>query len=150
MNLSLHFISSKSILALLFLLSASVLQADRILLEDVMSPAEQKKTGISTLSFQQKIELENWLNNTFVLKATQAPLSSNLSLSMNIKGGQQLRLSDGSLWAIAPSSVGQAAVWIFPIPIQIQNSNDPDYPYYLVNSQTQEKVKAKKIPNSSS
>lgn len=135
----------KFLFTVCFSLSTFVLQANAILLDDVMTQEEQKKTGVSRLTTQQKIELENWMNRTFVLKTNPSSNSQTLYLSINIDGGAKLRLSDNSLWQVAPSDVPQAAGWLLPVPLEIQESKDPQYPYYLVNPQTQEKVKVKKL-----
>ena len=128
-------------------LAYSPLQAQQqIILDEVMTRDDQKKTGVANLSRTQKIALETWLNNTFVLKPKEQapPPTAQLSLSINIDNGQKLQLSDNSIWEIAPSDVPTAAVWITPFPVKITQSNDPDYPYLLVNINNGISVKARK------
>lgn len=122
------------------------LHAKQIMLDDVMTREEQKKTGVYNLSPKEKIELENWLNRTFVLKDQGAPTEqAQLYLSININNGQKLQLSDESIWEIAPADVQTAAVWITPFPVKIVPSNDPNYPSLIVNTNTGISVKARRL-----
>jgi len=125
-------------------LSCLSLQAD-IILDEVMSPDEQKRTGVSSLTAKQKIALEAWLNQNFVTKAQAAvPAAPQLSLSINIDNGQKLVLSDNSVWEIAPSDVPTASVWITPFPVKIAPSNDPNYPSLIINTDSGVSVKARR------
>ncbi len=126
----------------------SQLQA-QIILDEVMSRDEQKKTGVANLSSTQKVALEAWLNNNFVLKSkeeAEAP-QTELSLSINIDNGQKLELSDNSLWEIAPGDVPTSAVWITPFPVKIAPSGDPNYPCLIINPNSGVSVKARRIPS---
>jgi hypothetical protein len=115
------------------------------LLDQVMSKEEQKETGVAKLSRNQKIALEAWLNKNFILKSKdQTSQKTQLSLSINIDNGQKLQLSDNSIWEISPDDVSTAAVWITPFPVKITQSDDPDYPYLLVNETSGVSVKARK------
>lgn len=116
-----------------------------IVLDEVMSKEEQQKAGINKLSVKEKVELEAWLNRTFVLKVQKVEPTAALSLSININNGKQLELSDGSLWEIAPNDIQTSAVWITPFPVKIVPSNDPDFPFLLVNANSGVSVKAKKV-----
>jgi hypothetical protein len=124
----------------------------QILLDDVMSDEEQHRTGVFYLNHNQRAELETWLNDNFVLKTQQQPKQApqELTLAENINNGHQLRLSDGSLYEIAPSDVTRAAGWITPFPIQVVPSGDPNYPFKIVNTNTGNSLKAKLLtaPNS--
>ena len=133
------------ILLPLFLFASSLLSAKQILLDDVMSREEQRKTGINKLSATQKIELEKWINETFVLKAqSEEKPQGSLYLSLNIDNGQKLQLSDNSVWEIAPGDVQKASAWITPFPIEISPSGDPSYPSLITNKTTGESVKARR------
>jgi hypothetical protein len=128
----------------------SQLQA-QIVLDEVMSRDDQKKTGVANLSRMQKIALEAWLNQNFVLKSKEqatSPQESELSLSININNGQKLELSDNSFWEIAPNDVPTSAIWITPFPVKITSSGDPDYPCLIVNLNSGVSVKARPIPSS--
>lgn len=126
-------------------LTFSHLQAKQIMLDDVMTREEQKKTGITKLSLKEKIELENWLNRTFILKAQDQPTDAQLFLSININNGQKLQLSDESIWEIAPDDVSTAAVWITPFAVKIIPGNNPEYPFLIVNINTGISVNARKL-----
>ncbi|HSW86958.1 MAG TPA: hypothetical protein VLG49_05605 [Rhabdochlamydiaceae bacterium] len=138
---------SKSAIAVLsiFLLSS---QAYAYLLDDVMSKDEQHLTGVYYLTHNQRAELEAWLNQNFDLKPKPSPREipkEELTLAENINNGHQLRLSDGSVYQIAPADVPRASGWITPFPIQIVPSGDMDYPFKIVNKNTGSSLKAKLI-----
>ncbi|MES2122613.1 MAG: hypothetical protein V4492_07550 [Chlamydiota bacterium] len=132
-------------IAILSFCVSSPLCAD-ILLDNVMTKEEQKKTGITSLSFQQKVALEAWLNKNCIMKAEtlEAPKKGGLSMSININNGQKLMLSDNSLWEVNPNDIDVASVWITPFPIQMSPSNDPQYPMLLTNTLTGVSVRARK------
>jgi hypothetical protein len=113
-----------------------------IKLNDVMTPDEQKKTGIQELSDTQKQELEKWMNDTFALKE-EAPEKKEPTLEQNINGGEKIQLTDGTLYEIAPEDRSKTAFWLTPIALKVGKSNDPQYPTQLTNPLTGESVKAK-------
>ncbi len=124
-------------------ISLSSLQAT-IILDEVMSQDEQKKTGIDRLSRHQKLAFEAWLNQTFILKTeAEKSESSPLSLSINIDHGHKLQLSDNSIWEIDPADKNTAAGWITPIPVKIGSSKNSAYPYLLINATSGVSVKAR-------
>ncbi len=115
-------------------------------LDDVMSPKIQEKTGVEDLTPMQKRALEIWINDTFVLKdQNDGPVkeTSDLSLSINVNNGQQLRLSDSTLWEIDPADQSIAATWITPFPIKVGTSGNPSYPTLLTNLNTNVSVRAR-------
>lgn len=117
----------------------------QFMLDDVMSKDDQKKTGVANLSAKQKIALEAWLNANFVPKQPQQKQTEpQLSLSINIDNGQKLQLSDNSIWEVAPEDVPTASVWITPFPVKIVASNNPTYPFLLVNVDNGVSVKVRK------
>jgi hypothetical protein len=131
-----------------FVIAFSQLQA-QIVLDDVMSRDEQKKTGVANLSRFQKIALEDWLNKNFIPKPKeQTAQPAELSLSINMDNGKKLLLSDNSLWEISPADVTTSSVWITPFPVKLTPSADPDYPCLIVNLNSGISVKARQIPNS--
>ncbi len=129
-----------------------------IYLNDVMSTAEQEKTGVFNLTVSQRLELEKWINEYFVPK-TQAqmgpgnpPLPSGieetnepLTFDLVIDGGKFVQLSDGTLWEIAPDDISATALWLIPFPIVIKTSGDNAYPHLLVDQNTGKSVKAKQV-----
>ena len=117
-----------------------------ILLDEVMTRDEQYKTGVSKLNAKQKMELEKWLNAKFVLKnQADMPESREVTLEVNINNGKQLRMSDGSLFEIAPQDVPMTALWITPFKLTVSDSGDSTYPYLLQNMDSGTTVKAKMI-----
>lgn len=123
-----------------------------IFLDDAMPREEQKKTGVADLSYQQKLALEQWLNDNFVQKKSGAEKSSDgrpaVYLSENINNGKQLKLSDGSLWDVAPQDANTASFWIIPFPLCFMDNTDTDkedYPKILVNQNTGVGVKVKML-----
>lgn len=76
---------------------------------------------------------------------TAAPPKPEIYLSENIKGGTQLRFSDGSLYEVAPKDRDMAQLWITPFSASFEPSSDPAYPIKITNAITGSSVNAKKI-----
>lgn len=115
-------------------------------LNDVMSKEDQQITGVDQLNANQRTALEDWLNKNFVLKTEEQKQEEKVVfLSVNGQNGQQLRLSDGSLYEVAPRDRNEASSWITPFPIKISKSEDADYPYKLTNTLTSSSIKAKQL-----
>ena len=124
----------------------------RITLSDTMSIPTQKKTGVIDLSYQQKLALEQWLNDNFVLKnqpEAKKKVETEVYLSQNINNGQKLELSDGSVWEVQPEDVNKASFWITPFPLEILPNEDPldntVYPKKILNKYTGVTVKVKEL-----
>jgi len=117
-----------------------------IQLDKMMTPDEMKKTGISKLSLQEKQELDNWLNLKFTVKTAERP--KDIFLDENINGGAQLKLSDGSVYEIAPTDRSKATYWLTPFQLKLEPSGDPNYPVKITNLVTGVSVKGKKVPSS--
>ena len=135
------------------LLTSSPLLA-RILLDDVMSQSEKKKTGVDGLSYQQRLALEQWLNDTFNLKnpsedAEKKVEANPVYLSQNIDNGRVLELSDRSVWQVAPQDVYKSSFWIVPFPLEFIDNDDPVdkaiYPKKIVNKNTNVSVKVRML-----
>lgn len=144
-----HFIRAIHVLVIglvSFLCSSNVL--GMIQLNDVMSEEDQQKTGISSLSSAQKKELEGWLNQKFVLKASMG--KNMVYLSENLNGGSQIRMSDGSLYEIAPQDRQRSSLWLTPVAMTFDQSGDPNYPVKITNTIMNLSVKAKQIQPPSS
>jgi hypothetical protein len=122
-----------------------------IFLDDVMTPSVQKKTGVDGLSYRQRLALEQWLNENFVMKnqAEEKKISKGIYLSQNIDNGRQLELSDGSLWEVSPDDTTKASSWILPFPLKIEPNDDPvdkdQYPSKILNQNTGFSVKVKMV-----
>jgi hypothetical protein len=65
------------------------------------------------------------------------------TISENLKGGRILVLSDNSVWLIHPDDTLIASAWLGVVNVDIQRSNDPAYPYIIVNTATKNSVRAK-------
>lgn len=70
---------------------------------------------------------------------------ASLYLSYNFNDGSLLVLSDGSKWKISPNDTAITELWLVPMEIEIENSNDTRYPFLLKNLQTKQQVKAEKL-----
>jgi hypothetical protein len=75
----------------------------------------------------------------------KATSESALTLEENLHNGRMIKLSDGSLWEIAPQNLHISEVWILPIPIEVEKSDHHIYPYYLVNKTSQTRVLARPL-----
>jgi hypothetical protein len=115
-----------------------------IALDQMMPQDIQQRTGVSTLSPAQKQELEEWINQHFVLKA-EPKTTKDVYLSQNLDQGRKLRLTDGSLYEVFPSDVPKTAFWITPFPLEITPSGDPTYPWIITNKTSGTKVKVKQL-----
>src|SRR3989338_2857606 len=106
-----------------------------ILIEDVMSPKDQEETGVSKLTRMEKLYLEKWLNKKFILKSEKEQINDTTSLYVSeiINQGQQLRLSNNSLYEIVPDDWELAQAWIAPTVVRVTFSNDPYYPWTITN-----------------
>ncbi len=118
-----------------------------VVIDDMMSKQDMQKTGISKLTAAEKAALEVWLEDNFTPKQQK---TVPLSLSENIDSGKRLRLTDGSLYAIAPDDTDKTALWITPFPLTITESGDAEYPYLITNQVSGSKVKAKRLEPPSS
>lgn len=133
------------------LLIQAALHAEEMFLNDVMPKDVQKKTGVSDLSYKQRLALEKWINDTFVLKnpPEKKKVEETLYLSQNIDNGKVLELTDGSAWQVAPDDVERAAFWIIPFPLYFVDNNDPNdndkYPKKIVNRNTGLGVKVRQL-----
>ncbi|MBS0616199.1 MAG: hypothetical protein JSR58_06580 [Verrucomicrobia bacterium] len=76
--------------------------------------------------------------------AAEAP-KPEIYLSENIKGGTQLRFSDGSVYEVAPQDRGTTQFWITPFSATFGPSTDTQYPVKITNTVSGTSVSAKKI-----
>lgn len=135
-------ISAIIVFATTVLYTSNVLGTMR--LNEVMSMDEQKKTGVATLSDAQKKQLENWINDKFVLKPQMAATSS-IYLEQNMQNGTQLMFSDGSIYEIAPTDRSKTVFWLTPIEVTFEPSGDPNYPSKITNTLTKVSVNGKMV-----
>ncbi len=80
----------------------------------------------------------------FAEKASKSlPEGSILHLDINMNGGQRLLLNDASLWDVDPEDLEISRLWLSPFPMQITLGGSDLYPYLIINTQSQEKIKVK-------
>lgn len=131
---------------MLLLLTPLALIAAEVL-DFEMTPQEKKQTGVAKLSEKEKNALQTWIDNHYAKRSSPlqaATPTSRPQISENLRNGQVIRLSDGSLWNIRPQDTLITQSWITPVDILISQSGDPDYPYKLTNSLTGSSALAKK------
>ncbi|MFY7842511.1 MAG: hypothetical protein ACOVOR_00605 [Rhabdochlamydiaceae bacterium] len=116
-----------------------------IIIDEYMSKEEKKELGLDQLSYQEFVKLENWLNKHFIPKKTKEDFSKQLVVLENLNGGKEIVLSDGRIFEIHPEDRHLSASWISPASIEVQDSQEALYPFYLKNSQTESLVRAKKL-----
>lgn len=114
-------------------------------LDTHMSPEEEKATGIYKLTPAEKKALQNWINKNHVKRPGAHPKSALPKISQVLERGAYVRLSDNSLWEIAPEDRPISQSWITPVEIIPEETGEDPYPYTLTNSLTGSRVKAKKI-----
>lgn len=116
------------------------------LLDDVMGKSIQKRTGVVNLNHNQKLALEQWMNDTFLLKnPPKETRDQDLYITQNIDNGRKLRLNDNSLWEVSPSDIAIAELWLTASPLNIEPSEDPNYPCMLINIYTGVGIRCKNL-----
>lgn len=114
-------------------------------LNEQMSPSERDQTGISTLTDEQRAALENWIQKHCNLQCNQKKTTpKNLSISVNLMGGRQLQLSDGSVYEINPKDHAISSSWLFPVKVDLEESGNVEYPIRIVDINTGTSVEARK------
>ncbi|MDX8431336.1 MAG: hypothetical protein SNF33_06000 [Candidatus Algichlamydia australiensis] len=68
-----------------------------------------------------------------------------LNISLNMRDGKYLQLSDDSVWKINPADIGITSAWLTPATIDISKSSHPDYPCLLTNRATYSSVSARRL-----
>lgn len=134
---------------MLMLFASFILLAAQTIDTD-MSRQEQKETGLYKLTDKQKSALQKWIDANYTKKETplavaQAAAKSQPVLQDNLNSGRYIRLSDSSTWEINPDDTPITQGWITPVEILVSQSGDQNYPYFLTNSLTESKVRAKKV-----
>lgn len=114
-------------------------------LDSMMSSKEKKSTGYDSLTSDEKKQLNTWISENF----TPIPDTlghTPLSLNINIDNGRVLILNDGSYWEVAPEDRKISSFWLTPFPLEITPRDSQAFPFFILNITTQEKVKARQIP----
>ncbi len=134
----------------------------RLPLDRLMSKEDQAATGVSNLTDTERAALEVWLTN-FGLRVMQAgqnpaapkaaPRAAGPYAGLNVEHwikavverGQTIQLDDGSLWQINPFNKIDAILWMGVERVTVIESNNPLYPYKLVNTDSKSAAEAKLI-----
>jgi hypothetical protein len=117
-------------------------------LDDRMTKEDQVRTGIYNLNRRQKEALETWMNQHCATPASAHPApKADLYLSIILNGGQQVKLSDGSTWDVAPSDVEDASVWINSGALTITSSGNASYPYLITDPVSGIKIQVRPSAN---
>lgn len=99
-------------------------------LSDLIPPDIQQQTGLVNLTSRQQQELANYLVQ---FMQPNPPENQRVTLAENLHGGRVLKLSDKSIWEVAPQDVNITSLWLTPFPVTIGHSPDPYYPSTLTN-----------------
>lgn len=127
----------------LLLLTSSSLAFSEVSLDSLMTPGEKQKTGYNKLNEKEKANLDFWINAKFNLNPVIEDTS--VYLSVNVKSGQELILSNDSRWAIDPEDQAISSLWITSFPLRVTLGGSKEYPYLLTNMSSLKTVKAKPI-----
>jgi len=118
-------------------------------LDTHMDNSTRDKAGLNKLTPQEKQALQEWINTHHSLNSPTPTAKTyqgkGAVLSQNIAGGRYIELADDSLWEINPDDVPTASGWISPVTINVTSNPDSNWPYLLVNSATDSKLRAKSI-----
>lgn len=72
----------------------------------------------------------------------------DITIEENLHGGKVLILSDGSSWEIAPQDLNISQLWILPVPLKIEKSNNSTYPYRIINMNSNSAILARPLAHS--
>lgn len=78
-------------------------------------------------------------------QTTQVP--QELTVQENLHGGKVLLLSDGTKWEVAPQNLDISSTWIFPVPMKVEKTGSGNYPYRIININSQSSVLARLLPS---
>ena len=115
-------------------------------LEDMMNSSERRQTGIYKLSNQEKVFLQQWIEEHYTKKIEGGgPPQEILHISENLYNGHYIRLSNNSLWEVKPSDIPIAQGWISAVSVTITNNSDYMYPSRITNDQTGSSIAARRV-----
>jgi hypothetical protein len=139
-----------SLLLVALVLSAVVFAADapkqRLALDKLMTKDEQKATGVSKLSAEERAALEDWLTRFALTVTTETAKRLGASgksgtyvgvgqkhwVSEKIDSGALIKLEDGSVWQISPIDKINTILWLPTDNVVVIESSNVQYPYKLV------------------
>ncbi|MCB1117649.1 MAG: hypothetical protein KDK50_03595 [Chlamydiia bacterium] len=90
----------------------------------------------------------NWiiaLLLAFSTSQTYKPPAEPLAITENLHGGRVLRLSDNSIWEVAPEDINYTQLWVTPFRVKIDYTGNVDYPYTLTNETSQTSVRVRHV-----
>lgn len=116
-------------------------------LNQIMTPDEQTRTGVDKLTPDERTELETWIQTytqskvaSLQQKTTRAKKVSMKPsfgvLTINVRGGQFLILTDSSVWEVSPDDIFTSSAWLASIAVEITYDNsDPEayFPFIIKN-----------------
>jgi len=123
-------------------------------LDKLMTTQEQERTGIKKLTKSEREALELWLTNWTLEVLAKAKSSSGQTyvgvggdhwVSKNIDSGRFIKLEDGSLWQISPIDRINTMLWLVVDEITVVESNNPLYPFKLINTDNGDTAEAKLV-----
>lgn len=146
--------------ALAFTLLVSPAGAQDLSIEQVMTPAQVRATGVAGLSGAQRAELNRWLNEYTIrvlqvatgggpvprgTPSTYAGIGSGHWVKKVSNGGRVVELEDGSLWEINAIDRIDTMLWLPITNITVAAARTPigEYKYTLINKDDGESALAK-------
>lgn len=143
----------------------------RVTIEKVMSTAEQRETGVASLTARQRVALENWINNfaTKLLEAATRRTRQHAGSGTRERrsqdpggrasgvypgaggghwiedvssGGAIIKLEDGSVWEIETTDQVDTALWLPVTDITVLEADSPVGPYSYMLVNTEDGEKA--------
>jgi len=130
-------------------------------LNQIMSKTDQQKTGVSKLTAAERKELAKWLTQFAInaMKVAQGQGQARGGKALGayrggakghwikkiIARGSMVQLEDGSIWQISPLSKVDAILWLVTEKIVVIRSENPLYPYKLINADGQSSAEAKLV-----
>ena len=92
--------------------------------------------SLSLYGSSSEMKLETMLSHL----SSSTDSDRDLVIEENLHGGKILKLSNGTIWEVAPQDVKITEIWIFPFPLELKKSTNSAYPYYLINKNSKTKV----------
>ena len=111
-------------------------------LSELIPPDIQRQTGLVNLTSRQQQELADYLVQYM---QPSDPNQQTLTVAENLHGGRVLKLSDKSIWEVAPQDVNLTSLWLTPFPVTIGYTTDPYYPNTLTNQVSGTTVRVRRI-----
>jgi len=136
-----HFVVLGSFLCLV-LVGAEQAARKVVSLDKVMTKEDQRRTGVSKFSAEERAALEEWLGKFAIDVAATVNKKEGTYVGVGqrhwikdvIDRGAIIRLEDGSLWEISALDKIDTMLWLPIDDITIVENKSPLYPYKLINS----------------